>query len=69
MVRQLASPVRWQHAVRALAGIGVTQIIECGPGKVLAGLGRRIEGVSGVTYAALEDPATLDAALAATKGS
>lgn len=64
--RQLARPVRWRETVRALAGAGVAQIIECGPGKVLTGLNKRAEGVSGVTFAALEDPAALDAALAAT---
>jgi len=69
LVRQLASPVRWQDTVRALAGTGARQLIECGPGKVLTNLNKRVAGVSGVTFAALEDPATLDAALAATKGS
>jgi [acyl-carrier-protein] S-malonyltransferase len=66
---QLARPVRWQETVRAIAGTGVSQLIECGPGKVLLGLNKRVEGVSGVAFAALEDPAALDAALAATKGS
>jgi [acyl-carrier-protein] S-malonyltransferase len=69
LVRQLASPVRWQDTVRALAGTGAQQLIECGPGKVLTNLNKRVDGVTGVTFAALEDPATLDAALAATKGS
>jgi [acyl-carrier-protein] S-malonyltransferase len=67
--RQLARPVRWQDTVRAVAGTGISQIIECGPGKVLTGMSKRIEGVSGVTFAALEEPAALDAALAATKGA
>jgi [acyl-carrier-protein] S-malonyltransferase len=67
--RQLARPVRWQDTVRAVAGSGISQLIECGPGKVLTGMSKRIEGVSGVTFAALEDPAVLDAALTATKGS
>jgi len=69
LVRQLASPVRWQDTVRALAGTGITHLIECGPGKVLTNLNKRVEGVTGVAFAALEDAATLDAALAATKGS
>jgi [acyl-carrier-protein] S-malonyltransferase len=68
LVRQLASPVRWQDTVRALAGTGAQQLLECGPGKVLTNLNKRVEGVSGVTFAALEDPAALDSALAATKG-
>lgn len=41
--RQLYSPVRWADAVRRLAGDGVTAVIECGPGKVLAGLAKRID--------------------------
>jgi [acyl-carrier-protein] S-malonyltransferase len=64
--RQLARPVRWTDTVRALAGSGISQLIECGPGKVLMGLNRRVEGVSGVTFAALEDPASLDSALTVT---
>ena len=69
LVRQLASPVRWRHTVRALAATGIQQLIECGPGKVLTGLNKRVEQVSGVTFAALEEPAALDAALILTKGS
>ena len=73
LVRQLASPVRWPAAVLGLIATGVHQIIECGPGKVLTGLNKRVEGVSGasprVAFANTEDPAALDAALTATKGS
>jgi [acyl-carrier-protein] S-malonyltransferase len=69
MVRQLASPVRWQDAVRGLVAAGAQQIIECGPGKVLSGLNKRVEGVTGVTLGSTDDPAALDAALTATKGS
>jgi [acyl-carrier-protein] S-malonyltransferase len=69
LVRQLASAVRWPAAVRGLAGTGVRQIIECGPGKVLTGLNKRVEGVDGVAFASTDDPAALDAALIATKGS
>jgi [acyl-carrier-protein] S-malonyltransferase len=43
LVEQLYSPVRWTETIRFMAGKGVTGIIECGPGKVLAGLNRRIE--------------------------
>jgi [acyl-carrier-protein] S-malonyltransferase len=67
--RQLARPVRWTYTVRAVAAFGVTQIIECGPAKKLTGMNKRVEGVSGVTFAALEDPANVDAALSATKES
>lgn len=67
--RQLASPVRWTDTVRALAAAGVAQIIECGPGKVLTGLNRRIEKRPGLDFLALEDSATLTAALAAVQGA
>lgn len=68
LVRQLASPVRWQDTVRALAANGHAQIIECGPGKVLSGLNRRIEKRPDLACPTLEDRAALDAALAATRG-
>jgi [acyl-carrier-protein] S-malonyltransferase len=42
LVRQANHPVRWVECVRAMAGRGVTQIAECGPGKVLAPLVRKI---------------------------
>jgi [acyl-carrier-protein] S-malonyltransferase len=43
LVRQLYSPVRWVETVRALADRGVTHVAECGPGKVLTGLNKRID--------------------------
>ena len=42
LVRQAAKPVRWQETIQAMAKQGVTQVVECGPGKVLAGLTKRI---------------------------
>lgn len=42
LVRQLYSPVRWVETVQTIAAQGVTQTAECGPGKVLAGLTKRI---------------------------
>lgn len=68
LVRQLPSPVRWWDTVRALAATGIAQLIECGPGKVLTGLNRRIEKRPGLEFLALEDPASVEAALAATQG-
>jgi [acyl-carrier-protein] S-malonyltransferase len=65
--QQLSRPVQWCATVRSLAKAGVTQIIECGPGKVLTALNRRIEKRPGLDYLALEDPAAFDAALAATQ--
>jgi [acyl-carrier-protein] S-malonyltransferase len=66
LVRQLSSPVRWTDTVRAICSPDVALVCECGPGKVLTGLNRRIEKRSGLSFAALEDPPSLDAALAAT---
>ncbi|MGH8618519.1 MAG: ACP S-malonyltransferase [Burkholderiales bacterium] len=63
--RQAASPVRWVETVRKMAGEGVTVIAECGPGKVLAGLTKRIEG--SLTGLAITDPASLEQALGAVK--
>jgi [acyl-carrier-protein] S-malonyltransferase len=63
LVRQLASPVRWTATVRALLSVA-TSLIECGPGKVLTSLNRRIER-SAPCYA-LEDPESLMLAVAAT---
>ena len=69
LVRQLSSPVRWSQTLQALAASGVSQVIECGPGKVLTGLNRRIEKRAGLEYAALEEMAGIDAALTTTRGS
>jgi [acyl-carrier-protein] S-malonyltransferase len=41
--RQAASPVRWTETVQWFAAHGVTQVVECGPGRVLSGLTRRID--------------------------
>ena len=65
LVRQLSSPVRWSETVRALAASGVGALIECGPGKVLTALNRRIE--RGLEALALEDAGSLQAALTAVK--
>jgi [acyl-carrier-protein] S-malonyltransferase len=43
LARQLYLPVRWTECVQALAAGGATRLVECGPGKVLAGLARRID--------------------------
>ncbi len=43
LVRQLYSPVRWVETIRAIQSRGVELVLECGPGKVLAGLNRRID--------------------------
>ncbi len=66
LVRQISSPVRWTDTLRALARGGIAQVIECGPGRVLTGLNRRIERRPDLTFLALDDPASIDAALGAT---
>jgi len=63
LVRQAWHPVRWVETIRAMKAQGVTHVVECGPGKVLAGLTRRIDG--DIASLAVTDPASLDAALAA----
>ena len=65
LVRQAAKPVRWQETIQAMAQQGVTQVVECGPGKVLAGLTKRInDQVSGVP---VFDEVSLNEALASVK--
>jgi [acyl-carrier-protein] S-malonyltransferase len=58
--RQLYLPVRWTECVQALVAGGATRIVECGPGKVLAGLIKRID--KSVQARAIGAPADLDAA-------
>jgi [acyl-carrier-protein] S-malonyltransferase len=56
MARQLCSPVRWVETVQTLSGQGIERYVECGPGKVLAGLVKRI---SDIPCVALVDEAAL----------
>jgi [acyl-carrier-protein] S-malonyltransferase len=65
LVKQLHSPVQWAATVRAMIAAGVTRIVECGPGKVLTALNRRIDRNKDIKMMALEDPASLDEALQA----
>jgi len=60
LARQLYLPVRWTECVGVLAKAGATTIVECGPGKVLAGLTRRID--PSLNGYALTDGAALDEA-------
>lgn len=62
LARQLYLPVQWTRCVEALAARGVTQMAECGPGKVLTGLARRID--KSIDARALGMPADFDAARA-----
>lgn len=61
LARQLHMPVRWVETVQALKAAGIERVIECGPGKVLAGLNRRID--DSLPALALVDEASLQAAL------
>jgi [acyl-carrier-protein] S-malonyltransferase len=61
LVRQAASPVRWVETIRRMVDSGVTHIVECGPGKALAGMTKRI--APGVKSFAAADRASLEAAL------
>ncbi|HEX6528252.1 MAG TPA: ACP S-malonyltransferase, partial [Burkholderiales bacterium] len=61
LVRQAASPVRWVETIRRMVDSGVTHIVECGPGKVLAGMTKRI--APGVKSLAAADRASLEEAL------
>jgi len=63
---QLFKPVRWIETVEKMAAQGVTHIIECGPGKVLAGMVKRI--APDVKCLTLADKASFDAALAELAG-
>jgi [acyl-carrier-protein] S-malonyltransferase len=57
LFRQAFGPVRWVECVQAIQARGITTLVECGPGKVLAGMTRRIDAA--LTGVALFDPATL----------
>jgi [acyl-carrier-protein] S-malonyltransferase len=63
LVKQLRTPVYWAATVRTLVGAGATRIVECGPGKILTGLNRRIDKNRDLKMLALEDPPSLDEAL------
>ena len=67
--QQLSRPVQWWATVRAIAKEGVGQMIECGPGKKLTALNRRIEKRPGLEFLALEDTASFDSALTATQAA
>ena len=65
LVKQLSTPVYWSATVRTMISAGATQIVECGPGKILTALNRRIDKNRELKMLALEDPQSLDDALAA----
>lgn len=67
LAEQLYRPVRWIEGVQALASRGATTLLECGPGKVLCGLVKRIDPT--LSCHAIGEPAGLREALAATSGA
>ncbi len=64
LVKQLYTPVYWASTVRAMIGAGATHIVECGPGKVLTSLNRRVDKNRDLKMLALEEPASFEEALA-----
>ena len=67
LVRQAASPVRWVETIRRMVELGATHILECGPGRVLGGMTKRI--APQVQSLTLHDRASLEAALHALQAA
>jgi len=65
LVRQAASPVRWVETMQKVAADGITNVVECGPGKVLMGLAKRID--ASLVGEAIYDQATLERMLETLK--
>lgn len=67
LVTQMYSPVRWTETVQALTARGILVMAECGPGRVLSGLGRRID--RSVKWMPLDQPDLIDSAFNELKGT
>lgn len=67
LVQQLVKPVRWTETIQAIVAGGARVVIECGPGRVLTGLNRRIEKNKEIAMLAIEDSASLQQALQAVQ--
>jgi [acyl-carrier-protein] S-malonyltransferase len=67
LVRQASSPVRWVETIRAMRAQGVTHVIECGPGRALAGMVKRID--KDIQTASLGERAAIEKALQSMKGA
>ncbi|WP_373987844.1 ACP S-malonyltransferase [Duganella sp. BuS-21] len=65
LVRQAAAPVRWVETVQKIGAEGITRLVECGPGKVLMGLTKRID--ANLVGDAVYDQATLERVLSELK--
>jgi [acyl-carrier-protein] S-malonyltransferase len=67
LMKQLVKPVRWTETIQSLVAEGAQAIVECGPGRVLTGLNRRIEKNKDIAMLAIEDAESLTPALAACR--
>jgi [acyl-carrier-protein] S-malonyltransferase len=67
LVQQLVKPVRWTDTIRSMVAGGAQVIVECGPGRVLTGLNRRIEKNKDIAMLAIEDIDSLQQALQACR--
>lgn len=67
LVQQLVKPVRWTATIQAIVAGGARVIVECGPGRVLTGLNRRIEKNKEIAMLAIEDSESLHQALQACR--
>ena len=67
LAQQAASPVRWTATVQRMATLGVTHVVECGPGRVLAGMNKRI--ADGIESFALIDSDAINETLAELQGA
>jgi [acyl-carrier-protein] S-malonyltransferase len=66
LIRQLSGPVRWIETIKYFADAGVKHVVECGPGRVLVGLNKRID--DRIQAASIHDHASLDAVKVASNG-
>jgi [acyl-carrier-protein] S-malonyltransferase len=69
LVEQLVKPVRWTETIQAILTGGARVIVECGPGRVLTGLNRRIERNKDIAMLAIEDAESLQQALQACRSN
>jgi len=67
LVEQIYSPVQWTRCIEYVVANGIREVVECGPGKVLSGLNKRIDG--DLNSYSLEEPASLQEALVTLAGA
>ena len=69
LVDQLVKPVRWTETIQAILAGAARVVVECGPGRVLTGLNRRIERNKDIAMLAIEDADSLQQALQACRSN